>query len=392
MRVLHLFANRKWTGPAEPALNLCVALRAIGVEADFACGPGPDLAINMIVATARDRGIEPILGLILEKNNHPFANWIDRRRLSRLLREGQYRIVHCHLDNDHRIAIGPCRKAGIPIVRSSYHGDGLRNPKRHAPFLAATRFLIEPSQLALDHDATQYRFPRERMRVVPGAIDTERFDPAREVPDGRRRLGIPPGAFVVGIVARMQTHRHYEDLWRAAQRLIAAHPDVHVLVVGRGTNQEQVGMGPVREGGLESHVHFSGYVGGDDYVGMLKAFDVNVFLVPGSDGTCRAVREAMGMARPAVVARRGMLPEIVEDGVSGLVFDGLADSLVKVIDGLVTDRARTRAMGEAAGEKARRDYALDVQARAVRAIYLEILGGEQGQSNTRLSPQPSRSG
>ena len=374
MRVLHLFANRKWTGPAEPALNLCVALRAQGVDLDFACGPGPDLAINKIVETARDRGIEPVLDLILEKNNHPFANWIDRRRLPLLLRKGHYGIVHCHLDNDHRIAIGPCRKAGIPIVRTSYQGEGFRKPERHGPFLEATRFLIEPSQLALDHDAAQYGYPRARMRVVPGAVDTGRFDPSREVPDGRLRLGIPADAFVVGIVARMQTHRHYEDLWRAAQRLAAAHPEVHVLVVGRGTYQDQVGAGPVREYGLESHVHFSGYVGGDDYVGMLKAFDVNVFLVPGSDGTCRAVREAMAMARPAVVARRGMLPEIVEDGVSGLVFDGSADGLVGALGAIVSDRARTRAMGTAASEKARREYALDAQARAVREIYDDILG------------------
>ena len=39
MRVLHLFSNAKWTGPAEPALNLCVALRRYGVDADFACAP-----------------------------------------------------------------------------------------------------------------------------------------------------------------------------------------------------------------------------------------------------------------------------------------------------------------------------------------------------------------
>lgn len=369
MTVLHLFSNAKWTGPAEPALNLCLTLRRLGVEADFACPPTRGWGINKVVETARDRGLEPIQQFHLSKHFHPVRNALDRLALPGFLEERHYDLIHCHLDNDHRIALGPAKKLRIPLVRSSYEGAGFQNKRHRAKSLAGTTYLIEPSQRALAHDAATYGFPRERMQVIPGAVDLERFDPAREVPDARRRLGIPPEAFVVGIVARLQPHRHYEDFFLAIRKLVDVRDNVHAIVVGRGTHQEKVGKQPARELGLEGHVHFPGYVDGEDYVGMLKAFDANVFLVPGSDGTCRAVREAMAMGKPALVADRGMLREIVDDGENGMVCDGSPQALFEALDRMCSDRQWTCALGRGACQKTLTQFSLERQGRAVMATY-----------------------
>ena len=373
IRVLHLFSNTKWTGPAEPALNLCVALRRIGVEADFACSAVPSGEANTLIETARDRGIEPILRFRLGKHRNPLYNWLDRRLLSTFLAETSYDLIHCHMDNDHRIALKPANQHGIPLIRSSYYGTGFPDKSDCATLAKSAAHIIEPSQRAFEDDQAALGLPSERMTVIPNAVDTERFDPVRTVPDGRRWLHIPADAFVIGIVARMQTHRRYEDLFEAVRRLAEAYPQVHLLVVGRGTRQEQVAFTPVQEMGLSDRVHFSGYVSGENYVGMLKAFDVKVFLMPGSDGTCRAVREAMAMARPAVVADRGMLPEIVEDGVTGMVCDGSPEGLYNALAPLVTDPAQARTMGRAAREQAVRLFSLDTQAQAVRGVYESVL-------------------
>jgi L-malate glycosyltransferase len=380
MKVLHLFSNAKWTGPAEPALNLCVALRRLGVDCDFTCPPEAPASPYTLLETARDRGIEPILRFRLSKHSNPVHNWIDSRALATYLRAHPYDLIHCHLDNDHRIALAATRKLGVPIVRSNYHGLGFDNPRRHGRLLTGTAHVFEPSNIAREHDAVTYGIDRGQLSVVPGAVDTERFDPAREVPDGRRWLGVPSDAFVVGIVARMQTHRHFEDFWQAIRKLVDREPRAHVIVVGRGTNQEKVGKEPVRDLGLERNVHFSGYVGGENYVGMLKAFDVKVFLVPGSDGTCRAVREAMAMGKPAVVADRGMLREIVNDGDNGFVFDGSRQGLFDALQQLGANRQRARAMGRAARETALSAFSLEAQAKAVLAVYESLPGRRTGQS------------
>ncbi|HOZ48007.1 MAG TPA: glycosyltransferase family 4 protein [Candidatus Hydrogenedentes bacterium] len=378
MNVLHLFSNAKWTGPAEPALNLCVALRRVGVNADFACAPDAGASINKVVETARDRGIEPILQFRLSKHRHPIKDAQDRRALRRFLAERSYDLVHCHLDNDHAIAAECARSRGIPLVRSNYEGLGFSRDARRRRLLESASGVIEPSMPALLNDMQGLGLPRERLAMIPSAVDTERFDPCREVPDGRRWLGIPPDAFVVGIVARLQTHRHYEDFFEAVRRLADRQANVHAIVVGRGTKQQTVGLEPVKRLGLESVVHFPGFIDGENYVGVLKAFDVKVFLTPGSDGTCRAVREAMAMGKPAVVAHRGMLAEIVDDGLNGIVCDGSVEALAHALGRLAADRGYRRALARAAREKALSSYSLDVQARAVCALYERILAMQAG--------------
>ena len=373
MRVLHLFSNAKWTGPAEPALNLCVALRERGIDADFACAPDAGESINKVVETARDRGIEPILGLHLRKHRQLFKNLADVRRLRALLAAAHYDIVHCHLDNDHEIARLAMRKLATPIVRTSYQGEGFRNDWRHRRLLEGTRFLIEPSQRACAHDAARFQIPESRIAVVPGAVDTNRFDPARPTPDGRKRLNLPPDAFVLGIVARMQTHRRYEDLFEAFRLLLQNAPNAHLVVVGRGTRQEQVGFEPVRRLGLADRVHFTGYLDGEDYVGMLRAFDAGVFLVPGSDGTCRAARELLAMSKPVVAADRGMLGEIVTDGHNGLLVSGSCGSLHDAFRRLADDRPFRHQLGQNARRSAVTGYSLAAQSAAIEAIYRQVL-------------------
>jgi glycosyltransferase involved in cell wall biosynthesis len=377
MRVLHLFSNAKYTGPAEPVLNLCVALRGAGVEADLAIPPLPATRTHTLLETSRERGIEPILRFRLSKHERPIQNWLNARALRAFLAEHPYDLVHCHLDNDHRVGLAAARPRGVPVIRSSYEGLGFHNPRRHAPLLKRTTFLIEPSKRALEHDHETYGFPIESMQVVSGAVDVMRFDPGRPLADARQRLGIPAGAFVVGIVARLQRHRRYEDFFKAIRVMLDADNTIHAIVIGRGTHQRSVGREPVRALGLERHIHFPGYMSGDAYVELLRAIDVKVFLVPGSDGTCRAVREAMAMGKPAVVADRGMLPEIVDDGVCGYVCGEGLVPLAEALSRLRRRRDIAEQMGRAARAKAVREFALEVQARHVMDIYECVLRGRR---------------
>jgi len=380
MRVIHLFSNCKWTGPAEPALNLALSLKALGVDIEFACAPDAGKSVNMVVETARARGIEPRRELHLLKHPDFFHTWPDRLRLLTMLKRERFDLVHCHLTGDHNIAAWAAARAGVPLVRSSYEGAGLRPYWRNRRLLRACRFLLQPSRKACQHDHQVFNFPLENMAIVPGAIDTMRFDPAQAQADARARLGLPPDALVLGIVARMQTHRNYEVLFEAIAGLLPTIPNLYLIVVGRGTHQETVGFRPVHALGLEERVHFTGYVAGDEYTSVLSAFDIGIFLVPGSDGTCRAVREILAMGKPVVAADRGMLAEIVTHEHDGLIFDGSAAALQEALSRLLGESALRQRMSMAARETATTRYALDVQARQVLDIYEEILATTRNQS------------
>jgi len=376
MRVLHLYSNHAWTGPAELAVNLCRALKRRGVEVAFAAGKRQHNSKRDVASVAVERGLNVLEGLRLCKHTRLLANMRDVRKLRRWLREGRWDVLHAHLLNDHVIAAAAREglKPLVPVVRSSYDAGGMKSLKR-ARRLArgGTDMLVEASHIALEADVRDVGFRKEKVVVIPPAVDLERFNPDRPLPDMRGRLGLARDDFVLGIVARMQPHRRFDVLLEAMGLLKEKVPRLRLVIVGRGTRQEEVARKPVREMGLEEVVKFSGYVEGDDYVGLLSAFDVKVFLVPGSDGSCRAVREAMAMGKPVIASRRGMLPELVEGGVMGLVVSEKPEELASAAELLWKDEELRRGMGEKARERAIEQFCPDRQAEAVEKIYKQCL-------------------
>lgn len=377
IRVLHLFSNSKWTGPAEPAVNLCRALHERGLQVDFACAPKAGSGFNKVQTEARGYCLEPLTFLSLSKHRRPLLNWLDVRALRRHLKKTAYDLIHCHLDNDTEIALRAAAGLDLPVVRSSYEGTGFSLTRRHRAFVNRCRAVIEPSRAALQADREHFGADSGKFFVANTAIDASRYDPGRALPDMRAKLGLDTGAFILGIVARIQAHRHYEDLFAAFSQFAAEVPEAMLVVIGRGTRQEQLAFNPVRELGLEGRVCFTGYLDKDEYVGMLAALDAGVFLTPGTDGTCRAVREIMAMGKPMITSERGMLPEMVAHERHGLVTDGSPGNLLAAMRLLHDKPERRLAYGRAAGETARSLYSLDYYAESILAIYREILGGDQ---------------
>jgi glycosyltransferase involved in cell wall biosynthesis len=125
--------------------------------------------------------------------------------------------------------------------------------------------------------------------------------------------------------------------------------------------------------GLSDTVQFAGYVRGDDYVALVASFDVKVFLVPGSDGTCRAVREALALGVPVVASRRGMLPELVRDGRTGVLVGEEAGDLAAALEGLAGDRGRLGQMAREARQDARERFDLARHGAELRRIYSELV-------------------
>ena len=124
--------------------------------------------------------------------------------------------------------------------------------------------------------------------------------------------------------------------------------------MGRGTHIDSLARRPVKQRGLENNVIFTGYRK-DDYDEVVNLFDFKVFLTPGSDGSCRAVREALACGKPVIASRTGILPELIEDGKTGiLVEDGTAD----LVRGMLT-MARGPEFRQQCSHAARQ-YALNV--------------------------------
>jgi glycosyltransferase involved in cell wall biosynthesis len=214
----------------------------------------------------------------------------------------------------------------------------------------------------------------ERVVHVESAIDLERFRPDAALRDKRGELGFSAQDFVAGIVARVQPQRRFDLLLDAAEQVARACPRFRLLIIGRGSKLERTAREPARRRGLlDRIVFFPGYFEGEAFPAVLGALDVKVFLVPGTDGTARAVREALACGLPVVATRRGILPELVRDGVTGLIVDESVPALAGALIGLWRDEAGRRQMGEAARRDACERFDLQRQVATVRDGYRAAL-------------------
>ncbi|MGH2636009.1 MAG: glycosyltransferase [Actinomycetota bacterium] len=201
-------------------------------------------------------------------------------------------------------------------------------------------------------------------------IDLDRF-PAPGSSNGvRAELGIADGAPLVGTVANFKAHKAHDVLLRAAVRVRRDVPDVRFVLVGTGPLEDEVRR-EAHAIGVGDQVVFAGFR--EDVPRVAAAFDV--FALPSTyEGLSIALLEAMALGKPPVVTRVGGLPEVVDDGVSGLLVpSGDPEALATQIVRLLRDPKMRADMGEAAR---RRAGAFDIR-RAVRRteeVYGELLG------------------
>lgn len=376
MRILHLFSNWKWTGPAEHALQAATYFVKRGHDLIFACGKPPAAAEDSLEKRARKSGLNHVNTFYLNKHFHIWHDAVDVVRLKKFIKKEGIDLIHTHLFNDHFVAgvAARCLSKRIFIVRTVYDGLGLTCSMRNRVLLSyLTDGLIVVSEVSKNVINRNFHFSSEKIwKICPG-VDCDRFNPSIHGSNARKRFGIGLDDPVVGIVARVQPHRRFEVFLKSIEYAVKEVPRLKVFIIGRGTHIQEVAMKPVEALGLQDYVVFTGYRL-DDYTDILAALDMKVFLVPGSDGSCRAVREAMAMGKPVIVANRGMLPEIVEDGMSGLVVEDTPENLAHAIVRFAIDAGLRKKMGEAARKRMVENFNLDTQLATVEGVY-ETLSG-----------------
>ncbi len=374
MNILHIFSNWKWTGPAEHALNLALEHRRLGHDVTFACAAPPEGAPASILGIARERGIEPYTGCRLSKHFSPAGSLQDVLRLAGFIRQSGFDVVHTHMPNDHLLA-GLAVRLGLAkavLVRTSYDGSGIRAGARTRLCL---RYLTDGFLTIAEATGSQIikrrYLPEHKLWKTDVPVDLERFNPDR-VAGCRDKFGLTPEAVVGGIVARVQTHRRFEVLLEALGIVVREFPGFKFMIIGRGTNIEKIAIKPAQAMGIRPNLIFTGYMK-EDYVETLACLNFKIFLVPGSDGACRAVREAMAMGKPVIAARRGMLPELVEHQQHGLVIDDTAENIAEAILALVEHPDQREAMGRNARRKAQERFDSRLQAAGIIRVYEELI-------------------
>lgn len=386
VNILHLYSDWKWTGPVEPVLNLCQELTSRGHSVTFCHRKPPEPAKRSIAAYVGNFKVKAADHFRLDRYFSPWANLRDIAQLRRFVRENSIDVVHTHLDHDHALAalalmgnrIHGGSQSGQAVakpvlVRSDHKRDSLRPSLPSRLLLRRTQGVITFSQRARRHLLERFGMTHETVCRVNPAIDTVRFAPGKGDRALRQTWGLSEHDVAVGMVARFQRYRKCELLLRALKQALEAAPNLKVVLIGRGGEMEETVNRPVRELRLEKQVIIAGYLV-DNYISGLASLDAFTFLIAGSDGTGRALREAMAMGKPVVVNNIGMLPEMIEAERSGLLFNDTAEGLATQLVRLARDAALRQRLGEGAREHALKYFCMTDQASVVEAFYDSIAG------------------
>ena len=374
-KILHIFANHKWTGPADAALSLACALREKH-KVIFMCGGAPSGHRNLLRKKADAFGVPVMVNNALRKHLEPLTAFHAARFTAHTLMHNAPDIIHTHLVNDHLVTAAALwvSQTKIPLVRSYYEDSQTRYDHARNKILMRCRMnaAIVFSKGAAE-ELQKLGMKDCKIHKIDAAVNLNRFDPDRNLPDMRAKFCFGADDFVIGIVARVQRHREFDVVLEATRRVRHMVPNLRVLVVGRGTHINEVLIEPARAMGLSDIVKSVGYLDGDSYIGALKAMSVKLFMVPGSDGTCRAVREAMAMGKPVIVTKRGILPEMVNDGLEGIIIDPHPTSLANAVVRLARSPELVKTLGENALRKAHDRFSLRRQGENTEKLYQEIL-------------------
>lgn len=287
------------------------------------------------------------------------------------LRSGQFALVHGNSPRTNLYA----GLAGLIARRPAvFHARNLLTDERFDPDRA-----IAPLARAVlcNSSAIRARFAGLRhSAVVMNGIDLVEFDPSRlDAGSIRTGLGFPHDRLVIGMTSRFGPDKGHAEFLEAAARLSAVHPDAMFLVVGDAVFPEdrdrETHLRRLAAETLGDRVRFTGFR--TDVDRMLAAMDI--FVLPAHQEPCgRVLFEAQAMGIPIVATDSGGTPEIVEDGVTGLLVPPRDPAaLAAALERLANDPVLRRRMGAAGRARAKALFPIARNARETMRIYDRIL-------------------
>jgi glycosyltransferase involved in cell wall biosynthesis len=224
------------------------------------------------------------------------------------------------------------------------------------------------------------------LSLIYNGVDLERYDHQEACCTLRSEYDLPEDAAIVGVVARLEPEKGHPTLLEAWPRVLAAVPNAHLLVVGEGSRLDDLRAQAASLGLLGSdpanprselglRVVFTGRR--DDVPAVTAALDVAV-LPSYREAQGLSILEAMALSRPVVASAVGGIPEMIEDGRSGLLVPPRdPEALAAAIARLLLDHPYADTIGRAGRELVHERFCVELMVRAIESIYDEAIAGER---------------
>ena len=358
-RILHTESSRGWGGQEMRVFAELSWMRAQGHWVALAAPAHSQIARRSQEAGFKVRALRTHKAL-LPAEVARLAAWMRRQRVD---------VVNTHSSNDGWTAGLAARLAGCRLVRSRH--IEVDYPNR---FWSGIAFRTLPHHVLTTSDRIATRLmeelalPRERVSCIPTGIDLERFHPSRPG-TVRAQLDLPDAVPLVGMISVLRSWKGHVTLLEAAEKLLAERP-VHFVIAGDGPGRAEI-MEKIERMPWRGHVTLLGHRA--DVENVLASLDVLVLPSYAHEGIPQIILQAQAMARPLVATRIGGIPEVVADGVTGLLIEprdssALAASIARLLD----DPALRARLGAAERRYAETHHGIDRMGARLLDLYASL--------------------
>ena len=292
-------------------------------------------------------------------------------RLARLIRQVRPDIVHAH--DPHGVAMAalalsmstqPVKPPLVASRRVDFHMRG--NTLSRWKYRQVDCFICASE--AIRRMVVEDGIPAERTVTVHEGIDLSRVQaapPARPHED----FWLPHDAPIVGNVAALVPHKGQRYLIEAASTVVQRVPDARFVIAGEGELRAALER-QIKERRLEKHVLLAGFR--PDVLSLHKSFDIFV-LSSTTEGLGTSLLDAMACARPIVATTAGGIPEVVEDGVTGLLVPPKdPDALARALVTLLKDAGLREKLGAAGLARVRDRYTAERMVQDTLGVYQRV--------------------
>jgi glycosyltransferase involved in cell wall biosynthesis len=268
----------------------------------------------------------------MRRNTELSAVW----RLARLIRRDRFDVVHVHLYRACVYGRVAAALARTPVVVTSEHSIGETHIERR-PMSFGVRALYLATDLFSDvtvavsetvrRRLVKWGVPNRKIVTIPNGLrfDGLEFDPVKR-DQARLALGIPPHAFVLGVMGRLDAAKRIDLAIEAAAPVLG--DDCKMLIVGKGEDYERL-RATAAAAGVSDHVIFAGYQA--DGVAMLSALDLYVS-TSAQETFGLSTLEALANGMPALYTACPALDGIRTDRARQVDVTQLADEIRKEVE------------------------------------------------------------
>ena len=359
MRVLHILAERGFSGGEDQLLHVVRAVAAAGHENLFVLQPGAAFAPH---AAAHGR-------VLAEQAMGGSLDWRAARALGRIVRGEAPDLVHLADSRAHKLGLlGGAGAAGTPPVVVTRRMDyPIKRPwlgrRLYGPRVAA---IVAVSQAVAD-EILRVGVDPARVHVIHDGVDEHFADGLEELrAEARAALGCGAEEAVILSLASLRPRKGQRELIEAFARLQDAHPRARLLLCGEGDDRAEL---EARARAAGPRVVLPGRVEARQAVAAC-----DIACIPSRrEGLSVFSLEAQLARRPVVASRVGGLVESVADGETGLLVPpGDVAALAEALGALLDDEARRAAMGQAGRARVLANFTAARMAADTLALYERV--------------------